>query len=532
MLSPRPPWALAALLAASCAEAPPPPAAPPMAAVATAAPAPPTQAELDAEVAKGDERYQAKDFAGALTLLAGAWEKGARKPAVAYNAACAAALDHRLPEAFSWLDRAIEAGLTTSAWAERDPDFAELRKDPRFDAFRARVREANVRRAQERHVGEGLTPSTPEAEGIDPKALAKLLAEAEKSATNALAIAHDGKLVGAWYFGGGPQKIEAMSATKSIVALAVGAAIDDGKIPSLDTPVWRWFPEWKQGKKQRITLAMLLNHTSGLQAGATTEEIYASPDFVRLALAAELTDEPGAKFFYNNKAVNLLPEIVARATGQSFQEYVKQRLFGRLGIEDIEWTEDRAGHPHGMSGLQIHALDLAKIGQMMLDGGTWKGQRVISAAFLDKATHPAQPFEESCGLLFWLRAERDDTTLPKGSLREASKHGLPKTLLEKLAPFEGKPLATRQFWKQLNGAMSADERKAFWASMGAAKRSPARTTSEPFGYEAEGYLGQTMLVIPKAKLVAVRMTLSGASVPQDVQSFAAFDDLVLALPKR
>jgi CubicO group peptidase (beta-lactamase class C family) len=98
----------------------------------------------------------------------------------------------------------------------------------------------------------------------------------------------------------------------------------------------------------------LLNQTSGLQnLRTTTPEIYPSPDFVQLALAAELSSDPGSKFSYNNKAVNLLVGVVKQASGMRMDQYVATEVFEPLVIKDFTWTLDRAGNPHGMAGLQI-----------------------------------------------------------------------------------------------------------------------------------------------------------------------------------
>src|SRR5690606_13701260 len=86
-----------------------------------------------------------------------------------------------------------------------------------------------------------------------------------------------------------------------------------GRDRMIDLPVHTYYPEWRDGVKSRITIRHLLDHTSGLRTDQGTGEIYASPDFVRLALDAEVTSEPGTVFFYNNKAVNLLAGIVERA---------------------------------------------------------------------------------------------------------------------------------------------------------------------------------------------------------------------------
>ncbi len=129
--------------------------------------------------------------------------------------------------------------------------------------------------------------------GINSKALETLLKRGAESHSDAIVIIKDDVVVGQWYFGKPQALIETQSDTKSVVALAIGCLLHDGKIKSLDEPVCDFYPEWRQGQKKLITIRQILNHTSGLQADHTTEELYASPDLVQLALCAELSDAPG-----------------------------------------------------------------------------------------------------------------------------------------------------------------------------------------------------------------------------------------------
>ncbi|HEX7049228.1 MAG TPA: serine hydrolase domain-containing protein [Longimicrobiales bacterium] len=190
----------------------------------------------------------------------------------------------------------------------------------------------------------------PGAARVDARALDRLIRAAAEAHSDAVVILHDGELVGAWYAGGERRKIEAMSATKSIVNLAIGRLVTTGAIASIDVPVHTFYPEWNHGRKAKITIRHLLNHTSGMQADRTTEEIYASPDFVRLALDAEITSEPGTEFFYNNKAVNLLAGIVEKASGKRMDLFLRDDLFAKLGITDFGWSLDRAGIPTAWPG--------------------------------------------------------------------------------------------------------------------------------------------------------------------------------------
>ncbi|MBS2015639.1 MAG: serine hydrolase [Deltaproteobacteria bacterium] len=545
MTTPRRPWArlllaVVAVAAAACGSPSRRPGASAPLAESSAAPcvaapvAPPAPSVDDAAalVKLGRERMTSKDYPSALALFSRAWEADARSFAAAWFAVRAAALAGDVTTAFTWLDRAADLGLDNLTVVEKAPDLERVRADARFPSWTIRFRERAEPRAIARHVGEGLDPSTPDAEGIDAAALQTLVREAEKASSSALVVVRDGKLVGRWYFGGLPHRIEAMSATKSIVALAVAAAIDDGKIESFDTPVWRWFPEWRQGRKEKITLRMLLDHTSGLPA-EETPVIYRSPDFVQLALAAELAHEPGAHFAYNNSAVNLLPEIVARATGKPYPTFVRERLLGRMGIVDVDFSEDSAGHAQGMAGLQVQPLDLAKIGQMVLEGGTWRGQRVVSRALLDELTRPAQPHDPRFGLLWRIKYATDMQKLESGSLRAAAKHGLSPEVIAKLLPFEGKQLPTRE----LTGAIltatgSRAERVKLLEALSSAGRPPKNFVSDAYGFEARGSLGQYLVVVPKSRLVAVRMIESAVAEAHPDSGLEAFGDLVRALVKK
>ncbi|WP_201800640.1 serine hydrolase domain-containing protein [Myxococcus xanthus] len=108
---------------------------------------------------------------------------------------------------------------------------------------------------------------------------------AEEAGTSARVVMYRGNIVGEWYFGGESHLIESMSATKSVVSMAIGMLIDEGKIPSVDTPVSTWFPEWKEGLKGQVTLRHLLSHTSGLAAQRTDMRLYEAKNFVRYALS-------------------------------------------------------------------------------------------------------------------------------------------------------------------------------------------------------------------------------------------------------
>lgn len=235
--------------------------------------------------------------------------------------------------------------------------------------------------------------------GAGPENLKALIERAAETETDALLIQRNGQIVYEKYSQGFSAPIETFSVTKSLVSLAVGFLVDEGKLSSLDTPVHRWFPEWRTGTKSRITVRHLLNHTSGLG----TEYAHFPPvDLIEDALATDLVFEPGSDFEYNNRATHLLSGVVARIAGMRTDLYLREKLFQPLGITRYGWLRDQAGNAYGSMGFQAHARDLAKIGELLLNRGKWNGRRLLSESWLRLSFAPSQDFEPHCGLLWWL----------------------------------------------------------------------------------------------------------------------------------
>jgi CubicO group peptidase (beta-lactamase class C family) len=307
---------------------------------------------------------------------------------------------------------------------------------------------------------------------VDRRALDELVAAAYSANTDALVVLHDGALVGEWHRDGASTLIETMSVTKAVLNLATGRLISTGAIPSLDTPVHRYFPDWADGDHSRISLRHLLSHTSGLHSERTTGAIYASSDFVRHALDSPLMAKPGTAFFYNNNGTKLLAGVIGSAAGRSMDDFLRQDLFRRLGITDMSWQRDAAGNPHGMAGLQLHARDLARLGQLVLDRGRHGHEQLIDAEWFDQSLQPGSELSANAGLLWWL-------------LREA--------------PAQGSPTG------------------------------PAARAI--IGYRADGYLGQNLLIFPSERLVGVRMVAASPACHPDTDDFAEFPALLRRLAR-
>jgi CubicO group peptidase (beta-lactamase class C family) len=366
------------------------------------------------------------------------------------------------------------------------------------------------------------------SESVDSPALQRLLRAAEAAHSDAVVVWKDGKKVGAWYFGKAPKRIEAMSATKSIVNLAIGRLVTTGAIRSIDDPVSKYYPEWKQGKKRAITIRQLLDHTSGMQSGESNE-VELSPDVVQLALAAELTDEPGTRFYYNNKAVNLLAGIVQKASGKKMDALLRSDVFGPLGITDFVWVRDSAGNPYSYARLEILPEDMAKLGQLALDRGRWQGRQLIAPEWFD-AIMRGSALEPRVGLLWWLIPQTTTFIIDDERIRALAAAGADSAFIRGATTARGRYESVDALGTALRAAFG----DKYWEPYGEA-RTRTRMNLERkeygrmIGYEAQGSFGQYIVIYPDQRLVAVRMiaVTDRFSVPGD--SFENFRELVRAL---
>jgi len=344
------------------------------------------------------------------------------------------------------------------------------------------------------------------AQDLNKAALDAIVQGSGRTGTDALVILKDGEVAYKNYFAKPEKPIEAMSATKSIVSLAIGLLIDNGHLKNLDVPVSEIYPEWRQGKKRLITVRHLLEHTSGLQNLANAGiEVETSPDVVQLALAAEVDHEPGTKFSYNNKATNLLSGVVERASGMKLDAFLKRHLFDELAISDVSWRTDAKGNPLGMAGLQIKAEDLAKIGQLILDKGKWEGKQVISEQWLNQSFAPLAASPES-GLMWWLIYEKQYMVIDDAFLEKVRPHA-DETTLTLLERAKGKYEGFDRIQAHLRSVYSAEEIPLVAKAFSAVPPSQIRIANEGdvVGYAAVGYLGQYLIIIPEKRIVVVRM---------------------------
>ncbi len=180
------------------------------------------------------------------------------------------------------------------------------------------------------------------------------------------------------------------SVAKSITSLLIGVAIKEGKINSVDEPVSNYLPEFGEG----LGAKLLIRHLLTMSSGSDWDESYANPlsvttesyygtDLYKTATGVKIVREPGTYHSYKSGDTELLGLILTRATGKSVSEYASDVLWKPLGAEHpAKWSLDKkGGYEKSFCCFNTNARDFARIGQLMLDSGRWKGQAIIDSAY-------------------------------------------------------------------------------------------------------------------------------------------------------
>lgn len=176
------------------------------------------------------------------------------------------------------------------------------------------------------------------------------------------------------------------SAAKTVVALLVGIAIEEGKIKGLDDKVGDYLPEFAEGEKSKITIRHLLMMASGLdweESGknplSENAESYYGTDLYRLVTQQKVVQEPGKIFNYQSGNSQLLAFIVEKATGIDLATYAAEKIWKKMGAEhDAFWSLDKKnGDEKAFCCIYGTSRDFAKLGKLFLNNGKWEGNTVI-----------------------------------------------------------------------------------------------------------------------------------------------------------
>lgn len=190
------------------------------------------------------------------------------------------------------------------------------------------------------------------------------------------------------------------SVTKSFTSALVGIAVDKGLIQSVNDKIFDYFPDYSNlldQQKEKITVRHLLTMSSGFQWNEWDVSISQSNhDIIRLIFSSDpvyyvlskpVVTDPGTEFYYNGGTVDLLGQIVKRSSGMEVQNFSHANLFGPLGITNYNWQTMYGSNVTCCHGdVYITPRDMAKIGYLYLKKGIWNGTRIISEEWINSST--------------------------------------------------------------------------------------------------------------------------------------------------
>lgn len=207
------------------------------------------------------------------------------------------------------------------------------------------------------------------------------------------------------------------SVTKSLTSLCVGIAVDRGFIRDVDQPFVDYYAEGEvpeRKSKEPITIRHLLTMTAGFAWDEATfpytdprndvVRLYLSLDPLRFLLERGVAEPPGTSWTYSGACPNLLGDIIFRSSGRTLDRFAEEFLFAPLGIGKASWITLRKGFVYASGDAELRPRDMARIGMLVLNGGTWKGKRVVSREWLELSMQASARAGAASGygFLWWI----------------------------------------------------------------------------------------------------------------------------------
>ncbi|MDB5434668.1 MAG: beta-lactamase [Phenylobacterium sp.] len=211
------------------------------------------------------------------------------------------------------------------------------------------------------------------------------------------------------------------SVAKSVTSTLVGAAIQDGKIKSLNDPVTTYIPELKGSAYEGVTVRQMLMMSSGVKwnedytdpnsdvakAGGMVAEPGVNP-MVSYLRKLPRARAPGTTFNYNTGETDLVGVLVSKATGESLAQYASEKIWQPYGMErDAIWMTDSGGQERGGTGISMTLRDYGRLGLFIEGDGMANGKRITPEGWVAAATQReidnGTPAPGGYGYFWWIR---------------------------------------------------------------------------------------------------------------------------------
>ncbi|MXW47020.1 MAG: serine hydrolase [Gammaproteobacteria bacterium] len=236
--------------------------------------------------------------------------------------------------------------------------------------------------------------------GISAGALETAGEYARAMNSTAMLIWLDGKLEAESYFGDvtAGSLLMSRSLAKPLSVIAVGRAMQEGHIESLDEPAANYFHEWRDTPISAITIRHLLGMRSGLKPQAPAPGIgdilnraYLHPRHDEVIINDyPLTDKPGSRYEYSNANSELVAPLVERATGVEYEDWVSQEVLAPIGAAGGQvWMNREGGTAHAGCCWLLPAESWLRMAILLINDGEMHGRRLLPEGYVRAMTTAA-----------------------------------------------------------------------------------------------------------------------------------------------
>ncbi|HIF20007.1 MAG TPA: class C beta-lactamase-related serine hydrolase [Gammaproteobacteria bacterium] len=256
------------------------------------------------------------------------------------------------------------------------------------------------------------------SKSISTQSIESAIQFAEKTDSHALLIFHKNELQLEHYF---PEySKESITSTasmhKSVLAILIGIAIEQGYIESIDQPASDFLSEWSADKRNQITIRQMLQQSSGIDFPEFSfhplgewNEMVVGDDVMKITINQLYEKDPDTEFAYNGINPQNLGLILQRATGQRYSNYLSENFWQYLAEKDsyVILDSEENKMPRMFCCLDAIAKDWLRVGILILNKGILDEKRIVSESWIEQMTTPSK-LNPNYGFLTWLGIEHQE----------------------------------------------------------------------------------------------------------------------------
>ena len=265
------------------------------------------------------------------------------------------------------------------------------------------------------------------SKNISEESLDAAIQFSKEMGSHALLIYQGGEVILEKYFDGlDAQTIsDTQSMHKTVLAMLVGIALDEGVIKSIAEPASNYLDEWKNDSRKLITIKHLLQQSSGLDYPGFSyhplsdfNQLMLGEDVTKMTLQQKVYRKPNEVFEYNGVNPQNLGLLLQRAYGKRYADLLSEKLWQKIAEDDATVILDSEKYkmPRTYCCLNATARDWLRIGILILNEGKLDQKQIVPKSWIQNMKIPAET-NANYGYLTWLGTEHQENRIynPKSS---------------------------------------------------------------------------------------------------------------------